>query len=172
LPEMLHLHEAYGGQRHQLLRRTSLNVNPSLVDLMRSIHLQELTGGLRGLCDPDLFTEEQAEPCMRPLPTGCFAALKSAHPRMFAQYETKKSTVATIPACCTSPTSTGLKVKALMSFWPPSGIGSHDSDDARLAASGKPDDFDCHIITTYPAAPTTTNARLQENGLYVFETPR
>jgi radical SAM superfamily enzyme YgiQ (UPF0313 family) len=168
IAEMLHLHEAYGVSAINFYD-DELNVNPNLVDLMRSIQSTGIDWRLRGFVRSDLFTEEQAEAMYAAGFRWLLCGFESAHPRMLRNMN-KKSTVANNTRMLHIAHQHGLKVKALMSFGHPAESEATILTTRDWLLQEKPDDFDCTIITTYPGCAYYDYARLQEDGLYVFET--
>ena len=168
IAEMLHLHKAYGVSAINFYD-DELNVNPNLVDLMRRIKSTGIDWRLRGFVRSDLFTEEQAEAMYAAGFRWLLCGFESAHPRMLRNMN-KKSTVANNTRMLHIAHQHGLKVKALMSFGHPAESEATILTTRDWLLQEKPDDFDCTIITTYPGCAYYDYARLQENGIYVFET--
>jgi len=166
IAEMLHLHETYGISAINFYD-DELNVNPKLVDLMRSIKGTGIDWRLRGFVRSDLFTEEQAASMHAAGFRWLLCGFESAHPQMLRNMN-KKSTVANNTRMLHIAHQHGLKVKALMSFGHPG-----ESEDTILATrdwliSEKPDDFDCTIITTYPGCPYYDSAKPVGKDVYCY----
>ena len=166
IAEMLHLHETYGINAINYYD-DELNVNPKLVDLMRSIKATGIDWRLRGFVRSDLFTEEQAASMHAAGFRWLLCGFESAHPQMLRNMN-KKSTVANNTRMLHIAHQHGLKVKALMSFGHPG-----ESEETILTTrdwliSEKPDDFDCTIITTYPGCPYYDSAKPVGKDVYCY----
>lgn len=149
--EMTHLYEAYGVKGMMFLD-DELNVNRSMVDLMRKIAATGIDWRLRGFVKAELFTEEQAEAMYAAGFRQLLCGFESAHPRILRNIN-KKATLEDNTRMLRIAHKFGLKVKALMSFGHPA-----ESEETILATRDwlleeKPDDFDCTVITLYPGTP-------------------
>lgn len=165
--EMMHLHRKYG-VKGIMFYDDELNVNRSMVELMRKIKDTGIDWRLRGFVKAELFTEEQAEAMYSAGFRWLLCGFESAHPIILRNIN-KKATRADNTNMLRIAHKYGLKVKALMSFGHPG-----ESEETILTTrdwllAEKPDDFDCTIITTYPGT-AYYDAAKKEGDHYVYST--
>jgi anaerobic magnesium-protoporphyrin IX monomethyl ester cyclase len=133
-----------------------LNVNKSLVELMRGITALQKKHGvefrLRGFNKAELTTQEQCDAMYEAGFRWMLTGFESGHPRILDNIN-KRATVEDNDRCVEFARKAGLKVKALMSI-------GHAGESAETVEATKqwllrtrPDDFDCTIITPYPGSP-------------------
>ncbi len=153
--EIEHLHRTYGFTGF-MMYDDELNVNKSLVELMRAISaLQKRLGvefRLRGFVKSELFTAEQADAMYEAGFRWILCGFEAASPRILENIN-KRAKLEDNDRVIETAHRVGLKVKALMSVGHPG-----ESEETILAVrdwliSRKPDDFDCTTITTYPGTP-------------------
>jgi anaerobic magnesium-protoporphyrin IX monomethyl ester cyclase len=155
LAEIEHLHVQHG-YRGFMFYDDELNVNKSLVELMRGItalqrkHNTEFR--LRGFNKAELTTQEQCDAMYEAGFRWMLTGFESGHPRILDNIN-KKATVEDNDRCVEFARRAGLKVKALMSI-------GHAGESAETVEATRqwilrtrPDDFDCTIITPYPGSP-------------------
>jgi anaerobic magnesium-protoporphyrin IX monomethyl ester cyclase len=166
--ELMHLNQTYGVEAMMFLD-DELNVNRSMVDLMRQIKATGIDWRLRGFVKSELFTDEQAEALYDAGFRWLLCGFEAAHPRILRNIN-KKATVEDNTRMLETAHRHGLKVKALMSMGHPG-----DSEETIAATRDwliehKPDDFDCTVITVYPGTPYYDNSVEVSPGVYCFET--
>lgn len=149
--EMMYLRDNYGVEGINYFD-DELNVNKSVVPLMRQIAATGVDWRLRGFVKAELFTEEQAESMFAAGFRWLLCGFESAHPRILRNIN-KKATLADNTSMLRIAHAHGLKVKALMSVGHPG-----ESEETIRATKDwllqeKPDDFDCTVITVYPGTP-------------------
>ena len=133
-----------------------LNVNPSMIGLMRAIEKKGEDLGaefrLRGFIKSQLFTDEQAAAMYAAGFRWILVGFESGSERILTNIN-KKATRDENTRCMEIATRHGLKVKALMSIGHPG--ESHETVAATRdwLLEVKPADFDVTIITTYPGTP-------------------
>ncbi len=166
--EMIHLHDTYGYEGIMFLD-DELNINKSVVELMRQISETGIDWRIRGFVKAELFTDEQAEIMYRAGVRQLLCGFESAHPRILKNIA-KNATREDNSRMLHIAHKHGIKVKALMSFGHPG-----ESEETILATRDwlleeKPDDFDCTVITLYPGTPYFDESQCIEHPMYVFET--
>jgi anaerobic magnesium-protoporphyrin IX monomethyl ester cyclase len=166
--ELMFLHRQYGVTGMMFLD-DELNVNRSMVELMRKIAETGVDWRLRGFVKAELFNEEQAEAMHAAGFRVLLCGFESAHPRILRNIN-KKATVEDNTQMLRTARKHGLKVKALMSFGHPG-----ESEETILATRDwllreKPDDFDCTVITVYPGTGYYDDAVEVAPGVYCYET--
>lgn len=166
--EMIYLHETYGVNAI-MAYDDELNVNRSMVDLMRQIAATRIDWRLRGFVKAELFNDEQAEAMYAAGFRWLLCGFESAHPRILRNIA-KNATVEDNTRMLRTAHKHGLKVKALMSMGHPG-----ESEETILATRDwlieqKPDDFDCTVITVYPGTPYFDQSIEVESPIYKFET--
>ena len=166
--EMMHLHDTYRINGLMFLD-DELNINKSVVELMRQIAETGVDWRIRGFVKAELFTEEQAEVMYRAGVRQLLCGFESAHPRILKNIA-KNATVEDNTRMLEIARKHGIKVKALMSFGHPG-----DSEETILATRDwlikeKPDDFDCTVITLYPGTPYYDESVCIDEPIYRFET--
>lgn len=153
--EIEHLYITYGHTGY-MLYDDELNVNKSLVSLMRAIaDLQSRLGvefRLRGFIKSELFDEEQAQAMYSAGFRWLLCGFEAADPRILENIN-KRAALEDNDRVIEISHRHGLKVKALMSVGHPG-----ETEDTILAVerwlvSRAPDEFDCTVITTYPGTP-------------------
>ena len=153
--EIEHLYTTYGYTGH-MLYDDELNVNKSLVPLMRAIaDLQGRLGvefRLRGFIKSELFNEEQAQAMHSAGFRWLLCGFEAADPRILENIN-KRATLADNDRVIDVAHRYGLKVKALMSVGHPGETENTILAVERWLVSRTPDDFDCTVITTYPGTP-------------------
>lgn len=168
LDEMLHLHAAYG-VTGLMFYDDELNVNRSMVELMRKIRATGIDWRLRGFVKSELFTDEQAEALYDAGFRWLLCGFEAAHPRILRNIN-KKATVEDNTRMLETAHRHGLKVKALMSMGHPA-----ESEETICAMRDwliehKPDDFDCTVITVYPGTPYHDDSVEIAPGVWCFTT--
>lgn len=166
--EMLHLHRVYGVDA-VMMYDDEININKSVIDLMKQIVATRIDWRLRGFVKAELFTEEQAEAMYAAGFRWLLCGFESSHPTILRNIQ-KHATVADNTRMLRIAHKYGLKVKALMSFGHPGESEATVIATRDWLLAEKPDDFDCTLITTYPGCPYYDNAKQLESGVYVFET--
>jgi anaerobic magnesium-protoporphyrin IX monomethyl ester cyclase len=166
--EMMTLHETYGAEG-LMFYDDELNINKSVVELMRQITATGIDWRLRGFVKAELFTEEQAEAMYAAGFRWLLCGFEAAHPRILRNIA-KNATVEDNTRMLRTAHKYGLKVKALMSVGHPA-----ESEETILATRDwlveeKPDDFDCTVITVYPGTPYFDQAVCIGGPVYRFET--
>jgi len=151
LLEMLYLHEVYE-YTGIMFYDDELNVNRSMVELMRKIASMGIDWKLRGFVKAELFTEEQAAAMYAAGFRWLLCGFESGHPRILRNIN-KKATLEDNTRMLQIAHKHGLKVKALMS------IGHPGESERTIYATRdwllqeRPDDFDLTCITVYPGTP-------------------
>lgn len=165
--EMMHLHSVYGVDA-LMFYDDELNINKSVIELMKQIKATGIDWRLRGFVKAELFTEEQAEAMYEAGFRWLLCGFESAHPRILKNIA-KNATVEDNTRMLEIAHKYGLKVKALMSL-------GHPGDSAVTAMymqdwlkRYRPDDFDITVITVYPGTPYYDQARHVGGSTYVFE---
>ncbi len=166
--EMMAMHERYGVDG-LMFYDDELNINKSVVELMRQIAQTGIDWRLRGFVKAELFTEEQAEAMYAAGFRWLLCGFEAAHPRILRNIA-KNATVEDNTRMLRIAHKHGLKVKALMSMGHPA-----ESEETILATRDwlmeeKPDDFDCTVITVYPGTPYFDSAVECADGSWKFET--
>lgn len=166
IAEMMHLYETYG-VKGIMFYDDELNVNKSVVDLMRKIASTGVDWRLRGFVKAELFTREQADAMYNAGFRWLLCGFESAHPRILCNIN-KKATLDDNTRMLRTARAAGLRVKALMSVGHPG-----ESEETILATrdwllTEKPDDFDCTVITTYPGSPYYDDASEMGSGVYRY----
>ena len=170
--EMVQLHERYG-VRGFMLYDDELNVNPTMVQLMRAIRRAQDERGvefrLRGFIKAQLFTDEQAEAMYAAGFRWILTGFESGSPRILRNIN-KKSTREENTRCVEIARRHGLKVKALMSVGHPGESEQTIAQTHEWLLSVRPDDFDVTVITTYPGTPYYDNAVAHptEPGVWIY----
>lgn len=164
--EMMHLHHVYGIDS-VMMYDDEVNINKSIIYLLKQIIATDVDWRLRGFVRADLFTEEQAEAMYAAGFRWLLCGFESAHPLMLRNMN-KRTTVADNTRMLHIAHKYELKVKALMSFGHPG-----ESEETILATrhwliNEKPDDFDCTIITTYPGCPYYDLAKPVNTNVYSY----
>jgi len=167
LAEMISLRENYGAEGINFFD-DELNVNKSVVPLMRQIAATGIEWRLRGFVKAELFNEEQAEAMYQAGFRWLLCGFESAHPRILRNIN-KKATLDDNTNMLRVAHRAGLKVKALMSIGHPG-----ESEETVLATRDwllqeKPDDFDCTVITVYPGTPYYDSAVQLSGPIYRYE---
>jgi len=149
--EMLHLYDTYG-YTGIMFYDDELNVNRSMVELMREIASTGIDWRLRGFVKAELFTEEQAAAMYAAGFRWLLCGFESGHPKILRNIN-KKATREDNTRMLEIAHKHGLKVKALMSIGHPG-----ESEETVYATRDwllqeKPDDFDLTVITVYPGTP-------------------
>jgi radical SAM superfamily enzyme YgiQ (UPF0313 family) len=171
--EMVQLHERYC-VRGFMLYDDELNVNPTMVQLMRAIRRAQDELGvefrLRGFIKAELFTDEQAEAMHAAGFRWILTGFESGSPRILRNIN-KKSTRDENTRCVEIARRHGLKVKALMSVGHPGESDETITQTHEWLLSVRPDDFDVTVITTYPGTPYYDQAVAHptEPGVWVYE---
>ena len=175
--EMAHLYRAYGVKGF-MLYDDELNVNKSMVELMRSIANAQNELGvewrLRGFIKSQLFTDEQAEAMYQAGFRWILVGFESGSPDILIAIN-KKATRAENTRCMEIAKRHGLKVKALMSIGHPGETRETVRQTMEWLLEAKPDDFDVSIITCYPGTPYYDQAiRAPERGegIWVYTYPQ
>ena len=165
--EMMYLHNTFGVTAIMMMD-DELNINKSIVDLMRGIAATGVDWRLRGFVKAELFTEEQAESMYAAGFRWLLCGFESAHPRTLKNIH-KNATVEDNTRMLRIAHKYGLKVKALMSFGHPGDSEEtiHSTRDWLLEE--KPADFDCTVITLYPGTPYWDNSVCIEEPIYRYE---
>ena len=145
-----------------------LNVNRSMVELMRKIKATGIDWRLRGFVKSELFTDAQAEAMYEAGFRWLLCGFEAAHPRILRI--NKKATVEDNTRMLDTAHRHGLKVKALMSIGHPA-----ESEETVYAlrdwlVEHRPDDFDVTVITLYPGTPYWDQSVQVEGSTYVYET--
>lgn len=166
--EMMHLNQTYGVDAVMFMD-DELNINRSVVDLMKGIAATGVDWRIRGFVKAELFTDEQAEVMYAAGVRVLLCGFESAHPRILRNIH-KNATREDNTAMLRTAHRHGIKVKALMSFGHPG-----ESEETILATRDwlleeKPEDFDCTVITTYPGTNYFDLAVCVEEPVYVYET--
>ena len=149
--EMLHLYDTYG-YTGIMFYDDELNVNRSMVELMKEIASTGIDWRLRGFVKAELFTDEQAEAMYAAGFRWLLCGFESGHPKILRNIN-KKATLEDNTRMLQIAHKNGLKVKALMSIGHPG-----ESEETIYATRDwlleqKPDDFDLTVITVYPGTP-------------------
>src|SRR5437660_2469508 len=149
--EMLHLYDTYG-YTGIMFYDDELNVNRSMVELMREIASTGIDWRLRGFVKAELFTDEQAEAMYIAGFRWLLCGFESGHPKILRNIN-KKATLEDNTRMLQIAHKHRLKVKALMSIGHPG-----ESEETIYATRDwlleqKPDDFDLAVITVYPGTP-------------------
>jgi anaerobic magnesium-protoporphyrin IX monomethyl ester cyclase len=171
--EMVELHERYG-VRGFMLYDDELNVNPTMVELMREIRRAQDRLGvefrLRGFIKAQLFTDEQAEAMHAAGFRWILTGFESGAPRILRNIN-KKSTREENTRCVEIARRHGLKVKALMSVGHPGESEETIAQTREWLLAVRPEDFDVTVITTYPGTPYYDHAVAHptEPGVWVYE---
>jgi len=166
--EMMHLHDVYGADG-AMFYDDELNINKSIIPLMRQIANTGVDWRLRGFVKSELFTEEQAESMYAAGFRWLLCGFEAAHPRILRNIA-KNATVQDNTNMLRIAHKHGLKVKALMSVGHPA-----ESEETILAMRDwlldeKPDDFDVTVITVYPGTPYHDSAIEVAHPIYRFDT--
>jgi anaerobic magnesium-protoporphyrin IX monomethyl ester cyclase len=166
--EMRFLHDTYGVSG-MMFMDDELNVNKSIVDLMRGIAAMGIDWRLRGFVKAELFTAEQAESMYAAGFRQLLCGFESAHPKILENIK-KIATQEDNTNMLRIAHKHGLQVKALMSFGHPG-----ESEETILTTRDwlleeKPSDFDCTVITLYPGTPYYDESKCVEEPVYVYET--
>lgn len=167
IAELKHLNETYGVDG-AMFYDDELNINRSIVDVMRGIASMGIDWRLRGFVKAELFTEEQAETMYAAGFRWLLCGFESAHPKILKNIA-KNATVEDNTRMLRIAHKHGLKVKALMSFGHPG-----ENEETIFATRDwllqeKPDDFDCTVITVYPGTPYYDSAVHVDGDTYKFE---
>jgi anaerobic magnesium-protoporphyrin IX monomethyl ester cyclase len=173
LAEIEHLHVEHG-YRGFMFYDDELNVNKSLVELMRGITALQKKHGtefrLRGFNKAELTTQEQCDAMYEAGFRWMLTGFESGHPRILDNIN-KKATVEDNDRCVEFARKAGLKVKALMSI----GHAGESSETVEATKQWllrtKPDDFDCTIITPYPGSPYYDEA-VKNGEHWTYTAPR
>lgn len=162
LDEVEFLHTNYG-YRGFMFYDDELNVNKSIVELMRGIttlakkHNTEFR--LRGFVKAELFTAEQAEVMYEAGFRWLLTGFESGSPRILDNIN-KKADVEDNDRCVAFAKGAGLKVKALMSIGHAGESPDTVEETKQWLLRTRPEDFDCTIITPYPGSPYYDDAAL------------
>jgi anaerobic magnesium-protoporphyrin IX monomethyl ester cyclase len=165
--ELMHLHETYG-VRGMMFLDDELNVNKSVVSLMKDIAATGVDWRFRGFVKAELFTKDQAEAMYAAGFRWLLCGFESGHERILRNIN-KKATRDENTRMLRTAHEAGIKVKALMSFGHPG-----ESEETILATRDwlleeKPDDFDCTVITVYPGTPYYDRASQFSGNVYKYE---
>ena len=149
--EMLHLYDTYG-YTGIMFYDDELNVNRSMVELMKEIASTGIDWRLRGFVKAELFTDEQAKAMYAAGFRWLLCGFESGHPKILRNIN-KKATLEDNTRMLQIAHKHRLKVKALMSIGHPG-----ESEETIYATRDwlleqKPDDFDLAVITVYPGTP-------------------
>jgi radical SAM superfamily enzyme YgiQ (UPF0313 family) len=166
--ELVSLHQNYG-ITGVMFYDDELNVNRSMVELMRKIKATGIDWRLRGFVKSELFTDAQAEAMYEAGFRWLLCGFEAAHPRILRNIN-KKATVEDNTRMLDTAHRHGLKVKALMSIGHPA-----ESEETVYAlrdwlVEHRPDDFDVTVITLYPGTPYWDQSVQVEGSTYVYET--
>ncbi len=168
--EMAHLYRTYGSQGF-MMYDDELNVNPKMLELMRSIaDVQRQLGvefRLRGFIKAELFTDQQAEAMYQAGFRWILVGFESGHERILTNIH-KKATLAENTECLNIAKRNGLKVKALMSLGHPGESRDTIAATRDWLIATKPDDFDATVITTYPGTPYFDEAVETRPGIWTY----
>lgn len=172
--EMEFLYRTYGYTGF-MFYDDELNVNKSLVELMKSIrNLQDRLGvefRLRGFVKAELFTPEQARSMYDAGFRWLLTGFESGSPRILDNIN-KKATLEDNVACFDMARNAGLKVKALMSIGHPGESHETVTETRDWLLKMRPDEFDVTIITTYPGSPYYDHAIKTAPGVWTYTCPR
>lgn len=174
LAEIEHLYKTYG-YRGFMMYDDELNVNKSIVELMRGISaLQKKLNTefrLRGFVKAELFTQEQADVMYEAGFRWLLTGFESGSPRILININ-KKASVEDNDRCVQFARNAGLKVKALMSIGH-AGESPFTIEETKLwLLRTKPDDFDCTVITPYPGSPYYDDAVEVSPGVWRYVHPK
>ena len=166
--ELMHLHGTYGATS-AMFYDDEININKSVVDLMRLIAATGVDWRLRGFVKAELFTEEQAELMYAAGFRWLLCGFESAHPRILKNID-KKATVEDNTTMLRIAHKHGLRIKALMSAGHPA-----ESEETILATRDwlleeRPDDFDLTTICVYPGTSYFDDAVHVSDGVYKYVT--
>lgn len=170
--EILKMHQDYGVSGF-MLYDDELNVNPKMLELMRSIRdAQKKMGGefsLRGFIKAQLFTDEQAQAMYEAGFRWILTGFESGSSRILENIN-KRANLEENTRCVAIAKKHGLKVKALMSIGHPGESEQTIADTKKWLLGVKPDDFDVTIITTYPGTPYYDHAvpLVGKDGVWVY----
>jgi len=170
--EIVYLHRTYGVKGF-MLYDDELNVNPKMIELMRSVATAQRDLGvefrLRGFIKAQLFTDEQARAMYEAGFRWILVGFESGSPRILKNIN-KKATRAENTRCMDIARRHGLKVKALMSIGHPGESEQTVLETHDWLLESRPDDFDLTIITTYPGTPYYDHATSEgtNDGVWVY----
>ena len=170
--EISHLHERYGVKGF-MFYDDELNVNPSMIELMRAIGARSRELGvefkLRGFIKSQLFTDEQAEAMYDAGFRWILVGFESGSERILENIN-KKANRSENTRCMDIARRHGLKVKALVSIGHPGESPETIRDTLDWLIEVKPADFDATIITTYPGTPYYDHAikHPSEPGVWTY----
>jgi anaerobic magnesium-protoporphyrin IX monomethyl ester cyclase len=172
--EMRHLYDTYGTHGFMFFD-DELNVNPSYMDLLRSIvQLQAELGvefRLRGFLKAELITEEMAAAMFAAGFRQVLIGFESGHPRILQNIQ-KKATREDNSRAVEMLHSAGIRVKAAMSIGHPG--ESPETVEATRAwlLETQPDEFDVTIITVYPGTPYFDDATEEQPDAWTYRDPK
>lgn len=166
IAEMLHIHSL--GYEGVNFFDDEVNVNKSVVELMREIAKTGIDWRLRAFVKAELFNAEQAETMYAAGFRWLLCGFESAHPRILKNIN-KKATLEQNTTMLRTAHQYGLKVKALMSIGHPGESEETVRATKEWLLAEKPDDFDCTIITTYPGCPYYDSAVCTGGDTYKYE---
>lgn len=170
LAEFEHLYTKYG-YRGFMMYDDELNVNKSMVELMRGITaLQKRLGTefrLRGFVKAELFTQEQADVMYEAGFRWLLCGFESGSERILVNIS-KNADVEDNDRCVEFARNAGLKVKALMSLGHAGESENTVTETKNWLLRLKPNDFDATVITPYPGSPYYDEAVLGRGYNDVF----
>lgn len=166
--ELMHLHDTYG-TTSAMFYDDEININKSVVDLMKLIATTGVDWRLRAFVKAELFNEQQAELMYAAGFRWLLCGFESAHPRILtniAKNATREDNTDVIRIAH----KYGLKVKALMSAGHPA-----ESEETILTTRDwlleeKPDDFDLTTICSYPGTDYFDSAVPIGDDIYKYTT--
>lgn len=170
IEEVLHLYNKYGVTGVNFFD-DELNINRSMVDLMRSLRREADRLGiewkLRGFVKSELFTEEQAEVMYEAGFRWILVGFESGSDRILTNIN-KKATRDENTRCMEIAHSHGLKVKALMSLGHAGESYQSAQDTYDWLLETRPNDIDVTVITPYPGSPYWDDAVPIENNVWRY----
>ncbi len=153
--EILHIHETYGYTGINFFD-DELNVNKSMIDLMKSLRREADRLGiewkLRGFVKSNLFTEEQADVMFEAGFRWLLIGFESGSDRILTNIE-KKATRAQNTRCMEIAKKRGIKIKALMSLGHAGESHQTVQDTYDWLIEAEPEELDVTVITPYPGSP-------------------
>ena len=170
IAEVVDLHDRYGFTGFNFFD-DELNVNKSMVDLMRGLRRESDRLGvewkLRGFIKANLFNEEQAQVMYEAGFRWILIGFESGSERILANIE-KKATRDDNTRCMEIAHRHGLKVKALMSLGHAGESEYTIRDTYEWLLETRPDELDATVITPYPGSPYWDEAEDRGSGMWRF----
>jgi radical SAM superfamily enzyme YgiQ (UPF0313 family) len=166
--ELMHLHDTYGATS-AMFYDDEININKSVVDLMRLIAATGVDWRLRGFVKAELFDEQQAELMYAAGFRWLLCGFESGHPRILKNID-KKATLEDNTRMLRIAKKYGIRVKALMSAGHPG-----ESEETIMATRDwllreQPSDFDLTTICVYPGTGYYDDAVHIGDGVYKYVT--